>query len=60
MYDVSNDFINVINLIQKSRENALRKVNEELILLYWNVGKYISEQMQMQKWGSSYIDEMAT
>ena len=59
MYDVSNDFINVINLIQKSRENALRKVNEELILLYWNVGKYISEQMQIQKWGSSYIDEMA-
>jgi predicted nuclease of restriction endonuclease-like (RecB) superfamily len=60
MYDLSNDFINVINLIQKSRENALRKVNEELILLYWNVGKYISGQMQTQKWGSSYIDEMAT
>lgn len=60
MYDLSNDFINVINLIQQSRENALRKVNEELILLYWNVGKYISGQMQTQKWGSSYIDEMAT
>jgi len=59
MYDISNDFSSVINLIQKSRENALRKVNEELILLYWNVGKYISEQMQMQKWGSSYINEMA-
>ena len=33
--------------------------NEELILLYWNVGKYISEQMENQRWGSSYIDEMA-
>lgn len=59
MTDISNDFINVINLIHRSRENALRKVNEELILLYWNVGKYISEQMENQKWGSSYIDELA-
>ncbi len=42
-----------------SGENALRKVNEELILLYWNVGKYISEQMEKQKWGSLYIDELA-
>ena len=59
MTDISNDFINVVNLIHRSRESALRKVNEELILLYWNVGKYISEQMENQKWGSSYIDEMA-
>lgn len=59
MSDISKDFINVINLINKSRENALRKVNEELILLYWNVGKYISEQMENQTWGSSYIDELA-
>lgn len=59
MIDMSNDFINVINLIHSSRENALRKVNEELILLYWNVGKYISEQMENQNWGSSYIDELA-
>lgn len=45
MNDLSNDFINVVNLIQEARENAIRKVNEELILLYWNVGKYISEQL---------------
>ncbi|MFZ5967400.1 MAG: PDDEXK nuclease domain-containing protein [Bacillota bacterium] len=59
MTDLSKDFIKVVDLIQNARENALRKVNEELILLYWNVGKYISEQMQSQKWGSSYIDEMS-
>jgi len=28
-------------------------------MLYWNVGKYISEQMQNQNWGSAYIDQMA-
>ena len=60
MNDTSKDFRNVVNLIQEARENAIRKVNEELILLYWNVGKYISEQLEIQKWGSSYVDEMAS
>jgi len=60
MNEMKNDFIAIVNLIQQSRENALRKVNEELILLYWNVGKYISEQLESQKWGSSYVDELAS
>ena len=30
MNDLSKDFINVVNLIQEARENAKRKVNEEL------------------------------
>lgn len=60
MNDLSKDFINVVNLIQEARENAIRKVNEELIMLYWNVGKYISEQLESQNWGSSYVDELAS
>ena len=60
MNEMKNDFIAIVNLILQSRENALRKVNEELILLYWNVGKYISEQLESQKWGSSYVDELAS
>jgi predicted nuclease of restriction endonuclease-like (RecB) superfamily len=60
MSDLSKDFINVVNLIQEARVNAIRKVNEELILLYWNVGKYISEQLEIQEWGSSYVDELSS
>ena len=30
MNDLSKDFINVVNLMQEARENAIRKVNEEL------------------------------
>ena len=30
MNDLSKDFINVVNLIHEARENAIRKVNEEL------------------------------
>lgn len=54
-----NSFDSIINLIETARENALKKVNEELILLYWNVGKYLSEQIREAKWGDSYIEEVA-
>ena len=60
MNELSKDFINIVNLIQEARENTIRKVNEELISLYWSVGKYISEQLESQKWGSSYVDELAS
>ncbi len=54
-----NDFDSIIKLISDARENAIRKVNDELITLYWNVGKYISKELESKNWGSSYIDEMA-
>ncbi|MEI8216562.1 MAG: PDDEXK nuclease domain-containing protein [Eubacteriales bacterium] len=41
-------------------DNSIRKANEELIILYWNVGKYISEQLESQEWGSSYVDELSS
>lgn len=59
MNDSTKDFLSVVELMQNARENAIRKVNEELILLNFNVGKYISEQLEGQKWGSSYVDELA-
>lgn len=55
----NNEFNHIVTMIASSRENALRKVNEELITLYWNVGKYLFEQMKDKKWGSSFIDETA-
>ncbi|VTR47619.1 Protein of uncharacterised function (DUF1016) [Sphingobacterium thalpophilum] len=35
---MDNRFTDIINLIQKSRSNAIKAVNIELINLYWNVG----------------------
>ena len=34
---------NLIKIIEDSRNNALKKVNEELIRMYWNVGEYLSD-----------------
>lgn len=35
---------NLIQIISQSRQNALKKVNEELIQMYWKVGEYTRVQ----------------
>ena len=35
---------NLIQIISRSRQNALKKVNEELIQMYWKVGEYLSTE----------------
>jgi predicted nuclease of restriction endonuclease-like (RecB) superfamily len=52
-------FTEVIQLINKARASAYQAVNKELINLYWNIGKYISEQVASQAWGKSVVSELA-
>lgn len=50
---------NLIKIIEDSRNNALKKVNEELIQMYWNVGEYLSKEVENAAFGDSYIDSVA-
>jgi len=52
-------FTDIIELIKQSRSNAIRKVNEELIDLYWNIGGYISKKVELSEWGQSVVKELA-
>ena len=59
---MGNDIIlagNLIEIIQSSRKNALRKVNEELIRMYWLVGEYLSVESKNVSFGDKYIDAIA-
>lgn len=49
---------NLIKIIEDSRNNALRKVNEELIHMYWSVGEYLSSLSDEVSFGDSYIDSI--
>ena len=40
------NFNEIIKRVETRRNNAYRKVNEELISLYWDFGKYISEKVK--------------
>ena len=50
---------NVINIINTARENALRRVNEELISMYWQVGEYLHLESEKASFGDSFIDSIA-
>ena len=51
---------NLIKIIDESRQNALRKVNEELIRMYWQVGEFLSNESKNASFGDSYIDAIAS
>ncbi|GBE18516.1 hypothetical protein BMS3Abin16_01120 [archaeon BMS3Abin16] len=53
------DFSRIVSMIQTARGRAMQKVNEELINLYFSVGKIISEKVEQAKWGTAVVDELA-
>jgi len=53
------DFNDLLNLIQKTRQKAYSHINTALILLYWQIGKHISERVASATWGKSVVTELA-
>lgn len=53
------DFASVVRLIEESRSRAFRKVNAELVQLYFNVGKVVSLKVATGSWGENTVDELA-
>lgn len=53
------EFENIVQLIHNARNRAFSKVNEELIVLYFNVGQAVSAKVASGIWGEGTIDELA-
>ena len=45
--------------IQKSQIKAALSVNSQLILLYWDIGRQISEKQDESKWGSGFLYQLS-
>ena len=52
-------FKKIVDIIEIARNRTYRKINEELILMYKRIGKYISEQSTDTKYGDAFIQKMA-
>ena len=59
MNDIDNSFAEIAQIISTARDNAFRKINEELILMYQQVGKFLSERSKEAGYGDRYIDSLA-
>lgn len=55
----SNEFSEIVRLIEESKNRAFQKVNEELVLLYFKVGKTVSLRVSEGVWGDKTVDELS-
>jgi predicted nuclease of restriction endonuclease-like (RecB) superfamily len=53
------EFNEIISIIERSRENTFRAVNREMISMYWDIGRYISEKTISENWGKSIVKEFS-
>lgn len=53
------EFDSILILIQEARARIYAKANAELVLLYFNVGKIVSEKVSAGKWGENTVQELA-
>jgi len=52
-------FDEVISIIERAKVNAFRAVNRELIAMYWEIGKYISDRARLDGWGKAVVQDFS-
>ncbi len=57
--EVQESLKKLVDIIQTSKDNTYRKINEELIIMYWNIGEFLSVKAQESSFGDAYIDSVA-
>ena len=58
--DYNTFVIEIKKQIQISQTKAITKVNQELIILYFNIGKIISAKQKELGWGAKVIDNLSS
>lgn len=53
-------FDHITTLINQARGRALKSVNKELINLYWQIGQYISNEIEKSGWGKQTVEQLST
>ena len=56
---LENQFEHISSLIKAAKQRAYQAVNHELVMLYWQVGEYVSKQVSSKTWGKSVVKELA-
>ena len=54
-----SDFDHVIGLISTAQDTVFKAVNRELVLLYWEVGRFVSDRVSSGDWGDGVVVQLA-
>ena len=61
--DIGGDYLNfrtdVIKRIRNAQYEAMRAVNKEMISLYWDIGRQITERQKSLGWGKSVVENLS-
>ncbi len=57
--ELKKQFTYISQLIAQAKEQAYKAVNHELVSLYWNIGEYVSKQVESNAWGKSVVKELS-
>ena len=53
------EFKKIVDIIETAKERVYRKANEELIVMYRDIGKYISIQSENAEYGDAFVQKLA-
>ena len=60
---IDKEYLNWLNeiksQIKSTQIKAALSASSEIIQLYWNIGKSIIKKQEVQKWGSSVVDQLS-
>lgn len=52
-------FMNIKQQVQQAQIKATLSVNKELMLLYWSIGRVITERQEADGWGTKAVEQLA-
>jgi predicted nuclease of restriction endonuclease-like (RecB) superfamily len=56
---ISEPIAHIATVIEKAQMKAFQAVNREMIDMYWEIGRYISEKAKNENWGRSLVASLA-
>jgi DUF1016 N-terminal domain len=52
-------FTEILDLIKDTQNYVITASNQELIKLYWSIGKYLDDRLQATDWGKKTVQQLA-
>lgn len=50
---------NIKTHAREAQSRAVERVNHELVMFYWSIGKAIHQKLNQEEWGSSIIETLS-
>lgn len=55
----TSDFIEVYNIIITHRQRAAATIDNEMLIMIWEVGRYVSSKLKSSAWGDGVVRQLA-